>query len=225
MLQARTNLATIQSQITAYRQAVTEAINQLSILTGDYPDKLMPLLQDDPLPEAPVTPADIAPGALLARRPDIIAAQEQIAYQAALVGVAKKDFLPTLDINASIATESREFKQLFGKYSLAYSVQPTLTWTIFEGLARNARIAEAKLNLEEMIDSYNLTVMTAVQEVNNALAAYQSVADRVGLEEQRLKYSERVFELQLDRYKQGLVDFSDVADAQADVIDTKNALL
>lgn len=166
-----------------------------------------------------------SPQALLRRRPDIVEAEKQLAATAAQVGIAKKDFLPTLSVSAGVGTEAHNLKDLFGSGSLYYSIMPTLSWTIFEGFARKYRVAEAKAEMEAQIDEYNLTVMTAVQEVNNAMAQWQSVSDLEIYEEMLLRDARRELDLQVDRYKQGLTDFTDVADAQTSVLQYEDALV
>ena len=79
--------------------------------------------------------------------------------------------------------------------------------------------------MEAQIDEYNLTVMTAVQEVNNAMVSWQSVSDRLLYDEQLLRNARKLLELQVDRYKQGLNDFSDVADAETTVLQYENSVV
>lgn len=225
VVQAQIELSQTKATIPALKANVTTAINQIAVLLGEYPDKLVNLEETFPLPSTPPM-GDIGdPEALLRRRPDIVEAEKKLAALAAQVGIAKKDFLPTLSVSASVGTETHNIKDLFGKGSLAYSVMPTLTWTIFEGFARNARVAEAKAEMEAEIDTYNLTVMTAISEVNNALAHWQSLSDRMVYDEMILRDARHERELQVDRYKQGLCEFDDVADAQTLVLQYENSLL
>lgn len=225
VVQARLIVATTRAELPTLKNSVNTAINELSILTGVYPDKLTYLLTPAPLPEAPAAIAVAAPAELLRRRPDIISAEQTLAKQAAEVGVAKKDFLPVLSLSASVATEAHNFKNLFSSNSLAYSIAPQLSWTIFDGLARNARVAEARLNMDDAIDSYNLAILTAVQEVNNALDYYHASCDKTALLGQALKYSKRELELETDRYTQGLNAYSDVVTAFSDVLNAETSLL
>ena len=102
---------------------------------------------------------------------------------------------------------------------------PTLSWTVFDGMARNARVAEARFEMEAQIEEYNLTVMTAVQEVNNAMVSWQSLSDQLVYEEMLLRDARRVLELQVDRYKQGLNDFTDVANAETSVLEYENSVV
>lgn len=75
------------------------------------------------------------------------------------------------------------------------------------------------------IADYNLTVMTALQEVNNAMLSWQSLTDQMVYREILLRDARRELELQTDRYTQGLNDFSDVADAQTSVLQYEDALV
>ncbi|MCM1368892.1 MAG: efflux transporter outer membrane subunit [Candidatus Amulumruptor caecigallinarius] len=222
VVQARMTVTQARSAMPQLNAEILTYLNEIALLTGVYPDKLSDLLKSSPLPAAPDGVAVASPQTLLRRRPDIVAAEKQLAYYASLVGVAKKDFLPSLELTASVGTDSHDFKGLFGRNSLSYSVMPTLSWTIFEGFARNAAVAEAKAQFMAEVDSYNLTVMTAVQEVDNAMISAGSVSDRLVLAEQLLKESNRELELQVDRYRQGLNSFDDVADALANVLNYRN---
>lgn len=218
VVQARMGVVQTKATLPALKADINTAINTIATLTGVYPDKLAELQETFPLPQTPPPGMTGNPEALLRRRPDIVAAEQQLAAMAAQIGIAKKDFLPTLSVTAGVGTQAKSLKDLFGSGSLYYSVMPTLSWTIFDGMARNARVAEAKLNMEAEIDNYNLTVMTAVQEVNNAMLSWQSLSDQLVYEEMLLKDARRELELQVDRYTQGLLTFTDVASAQATVL-------
>lgn len=123
------------------------------------------------------------------------------------------------------ATESHPAGGLFGKNSLSYSVAPTLSWTIFDGLARNYRVAESKAQMEEAVDNYNLTVATAVEETRNAIGVYQASVRQMNLERETADESGEAVALALDRYRQGLTGFTPVADAQLTWLEYRNALL
>ncbi len=109
--------------------------------------------------------------------------------------------------------------------SLAYSVAPTLSWTVFDGFARRAAVASAKEQMLAGIDNYNLTLLTAVQEVENAMTSYTDA--NAYLEEIKLveENARKAFELSLDRYKQGLDAFINVAQAQISLLQYSNELV
>ena len=100
---------------------------------------------------------------------------------------------------------------------------PTLTWTIFDGLARNYRLAEARLQTEAAIDSYNLTVLNAVEEVENALSSYYAQRHTAALLADLVEESRKSVDLAVDRYKNGLSAFTNVVDALMSYLENQNS--
>ncbi len=224
--QARISVATTRASIPALEAMIDTSIDNLALLTGEMPGKLHPLLETPaPLPDCNVSPALGVPADLLRRRPDIMEAEAEVAQYAAQLGVAKKDFLPTLSIAGSIGTSARNAGDLFSNRSLTYEIAPTLSWTIFDGLARNYKTAEARLQMESAIDNYNLAVLTAVQEVETYTSKYIASLKTVALDGEVVAQCKKSLDLSIDLYKQGLTPFSDVADAQMNYLSNMNNLL
>lgn len=225
VVQARMSIAQTRSTLPQHRANVRTSLNQIALLVGVYPEKLESLLTPQELPEIP-SPGNVgAPASLLRRRPDIVAAEKQLAATAAQVGIAKKDFLPTLSVSAAVGSQVHTFKDLYSTDSYYYNIVPTLTWSIFEGMARNAKLAEARLTMETQIDSYNQTVMTAVSEVNNAMLSIKSLQEQQVYQEILLKEARKQLELQTDRFLQGLTGFSDISGSQATVLQYENSIV
>ena len=149
----------------------------------------------------------------------------QLGEYAAMAGVAKKDFLPALSLTGSIGTSAHRAGDLFGKNSLEYSIAPQLSWTLFDGMARNYRAAEARLQLESAVDSYNLTVMNAVEEVDNAMIEYDATLQAIELQKSVVEQSEKSLTLSVDLYKTGLTAFSNVVDGQMNWLESQNSLV
>ena len=153
--------------------SIVTAKSSLALLVARYPEEINALLDShSDLPDYRQIVATGMPGELLRRRPDIIAAEQNLAAAAAAVGIAKKDFLPTLSINGSIGFAGPKLNDTFNKSGFSYSIAPTLSWTIFDGMARNAKVAAARDEMEVQMANYNYTVMNAYNEVNNAVNSY-----------------------------------------------------
>lgn len=225
VVQGRMSVISTKATLPPIQAAINTSLNEIAILCGVYPEKVKYLLEYQKLPDTPQPGAIGNPESLIRRRPDVVAAEKQVAQMAALVGVAKKDFLPTLSLTASGGTEGMHLNQMFGDNSFSYSIAPQLTWTVFDGMARNARIAQARANMEAEIDSYNLTVMGAVQEVDNALVSWKSVNEQYIYQQMLLKEAKKQLELQIERYTQGLNAMSDVTGAQTTVLTYANQLI
>ncbi len=224
--QSLTVLYSTQASLPALINMQTAALNTIALLVGCYPDKIKEVLAPSrDLPNAFRMVKIGVPADLIRRRPDILQAEYELAGYAAAVGIAKKDFLPTLSLNGSVGTSAHKIDDLFSKNSFTYSIAPQLSWTIFEGLARNHRVAAAKEQMLAGIDNYNITVMNAVIETENALSTYDSSLRQIALYRKVLKESEESFTLAVDRYKKGLSSFTDVMNAQISMLDYENTLL
>ncbi|MDE6334024.1 MAG: TolC family protein, partial [Muribaculaceae bacterium] len=162
---------------------------------------------------------------LLRRRPDIVAAEQNLASAAAALGIAKKDFLPTLSLQGSVGVGASRPGDMFTREGLTYSVAPTLSWTVFDGMARSASIAAAREEMEAQIASYNYTVMNAYNEVENAMTSYVNYTRQISDYEAAVQASAEFLSLELDLYTQGLAPYSDVATAQQNVLSNTNSLI
>lgn len=224
--QARIVLYNTQSAIPTLRARIKTLINSISILIGEYPgETASQLAAAGELPEYRQTVAAGIPSDVLRRRPDIMEAEMTLAQYAAQAGVEKKDFLPTLSLSGSIGTAAHKVDGLFGDNSLTYTIAPTLSWTLFDGLARNYRAAEARLRLEAAVDSYSLTVMNAVEEVDNAFIEYDAAIKSIELQRKVVEQSEKSLTLAVDLYKAGLTAFSNVVDGQMNWLESQSTLV
>lgn len=224
--QAETVYYSTEARIPQLETSSRESINALAILLGVYPDELMPRLSaKKPQPQFRHLVASGVPADLLRRRPDIIAAEYELAVYAAQAGIAKKDFLLTLSIQGSIGTAAHDAKNLFHGNSFEYRISPTLSWTLFEGFNRKYALAEAQEQMKIGIDNYNLIVLTAVNEVDNAMSSYFSALQTMDSNQKVLEQSNESFELSVNLYKQGLTPFTNVVDAQINSLTYANSLI
>lgn len=203
--------------------SVRTSINSIAVLLGVIPGDISgTLTQARSLPDCRgLVPFEI-PMEALENRPDIIEAKEQIEAAAASLGVAKKEYLPSLALTGSIGTEAHRAGDLFKKDSFTYTFAPTLSWTIFDGLARKADVISARENMEIQIETYNQTLLTALEEADNSMSAYFSTLrymDNIGAV---IDYSRTADELSIDLYKQGLGTFTNVMDAQISLLSYEN---
>lgn len=224
--QAKIVLSSTRATIPGLEALIRTTANSIAVMCGEYPAQLTPrLMQATPLPALPPIPSEGIGAELMRRRPDIREAEYTVARLAAEAGVAKKDFLPTLSISGNISTGARDFTGLFGNHSLGYSVAPTLTWTVFDGMARNIRLAEAKLQMQEGIEQYNSTVLGAVSEVENAMTKIDSSMREAQMEKETMELSQKSLQLSMDLYKRGLTPFSNVVDAQMNYLTYQNSYI
>lgn len=213
--QATTIYRSTLASLPAIHTTIASSINAIALLLGRYPAEVeatLSVARQVPVYKSIVSTS--VPAELLRRRPDVVAAERTIAAQAAALGVAKKDFLPSLSISGSFGVGARDADRLFEKRSMTYSVTPTLSWTLFDGLGRRAAVEAARAELEIAMDTYNQTILSATSEVENALSSYINAVTYV--EELRgvVESAREEVSLSLAQYRSGLTLFTPVAQAQ-----------
>lgn len=224
--QAKSVYFSTKASIPQLEASINQYITSLAILLGTYPQDVRPILErTGTLPDYMEPIAVGLPADLLLRRPDIRSAERQVSAQAALVGASKSDWLPQVFLKGSVGYAAKDMKDLVKHNSLTYEIAPALSWTLFKGtqLVNATRLARAQL--DQSINQFNQTVLTAVQEVDNAMNAYRnSIKQIVALREVR-NQGEETLRLSLDLYKQGLTPFQNVLDAQRSLLSYENQLV
>ena len=222
--QAKTVYLSTLSSLSPLKASIETQLNSIAILLGVYRDKLpIGLTTMKPLPDIQALIPVGVPLDLLRRRPDIKEAEYTLASYAASIGIAQKDFLPTLSLNGGIGFKSSKIGDLFKNDSFTYSIEPTLTWTIFDGLNRKYQLIEAKEQYMIGIDNYNNTVMTAVKEVENAMINYKyTLMESKELEEVSNEAFKSV-KLSVDLYKRGLSSFTNVLTSEQSYLEYNNS--
>ncbi len=213
--QAEYNLANSQAAIPALEAGLAAATNRLAVLLGKPPGAVDDLLTEEstlPDPDEGVTlgiPAD-----LLRRRPDVRAAERLLASQTALIGVAKADLYPTFSLAGILALESLDSGDLLDSGSTTWSLVPGLRWNIFSGgkIRNNIRVQEAVT--QQLLFSYEQTVLFALDEVESTMVAYEREKVRRNHLYEAVDASNRTVELVRTQYMSGLTDFLNLLDAQ-----------
>lgn len=217
--QARQVLYSTRSGIPPLEAEIHSAIGTIAVLAGCYPDEITPLLEEPrPLPGFDFTPCVGTPMEMLRRRPDVAQAEAQIDMYAAQLGIARKEYLPSLSLTGTIGTQAHRGRDLFTTDGLTYSVVPTLSWTLFDGMARRQRTAIARTQMEMGIDTYNQTLLGAVQEVDTYAADYQAYLQQISILDRLVDESRTAFNLSVDLYRSTLTPFSNVMDAQMNLL-------
>lgn len=209
-----------------YQYLIHTAINSLEVLTGTLSESLRSKLSEEAaMPDCMQMVSAGVPADILRRRPDIAQAELELAEYAAEAGVAKKDFLPTLVLEGNIGTSAHDVGDLFSHNSFTYSIAPTLSWTIFDGLSRKYALASAREQLQAGIDNYNQVVATAYEETDNALASYHFAIIYKDEMEKVLTANVEALKLAMDRYKNSLSPMLDVVNSQINTLSAEQELL
>ncbi len=201
-------------------------INALSTLTGSPAGALNALLSPShSLPDHVQPVATGVPADLLRNRPDVIAAERTIDMYASRLGIARKEWLPSISVQASGGTYAHDAKNLFQGKSWGFSVAPVISWTVFDGLSRKYAIQSAEEELQSAVESYNLTVLNAVQEADDALASYYSRLRYIKSLEKMVDCAAQYDTRSLNAYRSGLAPYINVANAQMTYLEDENTLI
>ncbi|KWR91553.1 efflux transporter outer membrane subunit [Cupriavidus sp. IDO] len=225
--QAKTQYLGTLSSIPDFESQIMSTRNALAILMGRPPGP-MPELPDLAEKEGVIPLIDRAvlqdvPASLLLRRPDIRAAELQIAAQSALIGVAEADLYPSLTLLGSIVWSA---STLAGTpNSLALVGGPSLRWNIFDyGKIRNSvRVQDARL--QQLIVAYQDAVRQAAREADDAASALIKALEREEILRDGALAAKRSLTLANALYREGYSDFQRVLDAQRALAAQQDAYL
>lgn len=224
--QAKSVYFSTKASIPQIEAGINQSITTLAILLGSYPQEVRPMLERvGALPDY-MEPIGVGlPADLLLRRPDIRSAERSVNAQAALVGASKSDWLPQVFLKGSIGYAAQELKDFTQRKSMTYEIAPALSWTLFKGAQLVNATKLAKAQLDEAINQFNQTVLTAVQETDNAMNAYQNSIKQIVALREVLYQGQETLALSLELYKQGLTPFQNVLDAQRSLLSYENQLV
>ena len=212
---ARAQLNATLALIPPLETSVKRAIHRLSVLTGQQPTALdSELSVPQPLPALPPLVSIGTPEQLLRRRPDIRAAEQFLATATARIGVETADLFPRVTFNGHVALEASEISGLFKAGGDTYSVGPRISWAALDLGRVRARIKAAHARADAELAFYEKTVLTALEETENALVEFGRTQVRRDYLRASARAAEEAVGLANVRYRSGITDFLQVLDAQ-----------
>ncbi|MBT4821965.1 MAG: efflux transporter outer membrane subunit, partial [Lentisphaerae bacterium] len=213
--QARYNLERTRASIPGLRSGVEAAMNGLATLTGCLPGTLHEQLRETrPIPSLPFHLITGIPANSLRRRPDIRQAEHAFAAQTARIGQATADLYPRFALVGSIGWETVGSASLIEPESRVSGIGPSVRWPIFHAgaIRNNIRIQTALQG--EALARYEKTVLNAVREVRDALTDFAEEQHARRALREAVQAAAEAVEISRDKYTNGLIDFSNVLDAQ-----------
>ncbi|WP_298215402.1 efflux transporter outer membrane subunit [Acidocella sp.] len=212
---AKATAAQIAAQIPPLIAQRDTFISQIGLLLAQTPEGMPPeLLNPAPVPPTPpVVPVGL-PAELLTRRPDVREALNNLHAATAQIGVAKAAFFPDITLSANASLQGLELSNMDEWKSLNYAFGPTVTLPLFEGGQLRGQLHLREAQQKEAAINYAKTVLTAFTQVNTALVTYaQEHAAQAALQTD-VEQSRIAMGLAEEQYKEGLVDYLSVLNAQ-----------
>jgi NodT family efflux transporter outer membrane factor (OMF) lipoprotein len=221
--QAQAQLHDALAQLAEVRLQRAQLEHAIAVLTGQPPAAFSvapaPFVAEPPEIDA------VLPSTLLERRPDVAAAEREVAAANAEIGVAAAAWFPVFGFGASGGYQSSESSHWFDSPNQFWSVGPFVTTPILDAGAISAGKRAARASYDEAVANYRQSVLTAYREVEDNLAALHHLADQVASEEAAAAAAQRSVFHANKRYSAGVADYLEVAATQTRALDAQRAAL
>lgn len=211
--QAKTQYLGTLSSVPELETQVAQTRNALAVLIGQPPGSLPELSAETGLvPLVDQALLDDVPANLLLRRPDVRAAEWQVAAQSALIGVAETDLYPSLSLLGTIGWSASSLNG--SPETVSLGAGPSLTWNLFDHgrLRNNVRVQDARL--QQLIEAYRDRVRQAAREADDAATGLSKALERERILREASFSATRSLTLANAQYREGYSDFQRVLDAQ-----------
>ena len=211
---ASARVAGVESILPPLRAAIAERQHRLAVLNGVRPGELVIDLAPRPYPTLAKALPLGDPSSLLRRRPDVRAAEREVAAASARAGVAFADLFPRITISGFLGFVAGRGSLFATSDSRAWAVTPALSWAAFDLGSARARLRGTEAAGRESLAVYEQTVLRALEETENALVAYREQQRRLVLLAEQARESGRAAAIARVRYREGLADFLALLDAE-----------
>jgi NodT family efflux transporter outer membrane factor (OMF) lipoprotein len=222
--QARSTLASTEAAIPEFEISLRQTTNQLCILMGMPPEELRARLGPAPIPTTPKEVVLSIPADLIRRRPDVRAAERQLAAQSALIGVAESAFYPAITINGSYGYSAAKLSHLFEPTAITGSVGPSFQWNIlnYGRIVNGVRLQDA--HFQELLAAYQNSVLLANQDVENGIITFLRAQLRTQLQQEAVDNSRAAVDVVLRQLEAGTVDFTTLTQVEQTLVVQEDVL-
>lgn len=213
-------LATLQAQVAPLEAQIAASRHVIAILLGRFPEDLAEELATPG--KMPALPPRIPPGLpvdLLRRRPDIHAAERQLAAATARIGVAMADLFPRVIVSGAFGGQGGPRSSSAVPVTFIGAAGPAVYWPLLDFGTLDALADIAELQAHEVFVGYKQTILTAVQQVDDAIASFSAMQERLRNLDRALGAARQATKLATERYDRGLTDYLNVLDAERQEFD------
>ena len=224
--QATALLTATEAEVPSLKTGFDQSVHHLAVLLGQPPGALMEEMSvEKPIPLTPPAVPVGLPSDLLQRRPDVQRSERDLAAATARIGAAKADLFPKFSLTGFAGVESISTGNLFDYASRYWSAGPTVQWEIFQAGSIRANVRVQNARQEQALDTYQQTVLVALEETENAITAFAREQTRRESLSQSVKADEQALELSTQLYNNGLADFLHVLDSERSLYAAQDALV
>ena len=201
------------------------ALFRLSVLTGRPPAQFPTAVAQCTAPPALASPIPVGDGAsLLRRRPDIRAAERDLAAATARIGVATAELYPDISLGLSVGSTATSLGDFGSSSAFRYSLGPLISWSFPNTTLARARIAQAEASADAALATFDGTWLAALEETESALSSYANELDRVATLRRARDQSAQAARIARLRYQAGREGFQVTLDAERELAQTESLL-
>ncbi|MBL9138373.1 MAG: efflux transporter outer membrane subunit [Verrucomicrobiales bacterium] len=212
---ARSQLESTRAMLPTLHAASDGTIHRLGVLCGRPPREEWSRLQvPAPIPNLRSTVQPGNPAELLRRRPDLRAAERQVAAATARIGVAVADLFPRVTFQGRLGLEASRLSQFDESGTDAWGFGPRISWAAFDLGRVRQQVKAAQARAEASMNIYEQSVLLALEETENALSRYRHSRDRVEHLRRAESAASEAAQLAVQRYRDGVADFLSVLDSE-----------
>lgn len=222
--QARASRAQTAASVPSIEASYNSAVSRLGVLTGQAPGALKGELEAArPIPQGPASIATGIPADTLRQRPDIRSAERNLAAAVAQIGVAEAQLYPQLALGGSIDAGASNIGSIFDV--ITGRIFASLAQTIFDAGRTRSQVRSAQAAADGALIAYRQTILTALEDVENAIVALQSAQRREREFAVAFDAANNSAILSRSSYRAGLADFTTLSDSEAALISARNGLV
>ncbi len=221
--QARAQLAQTNAAIPQLEASLRGSLNRIAVLTGQAPGGATRALEARaPIPVASTMIAIGIPADTLRQRPDVRAAERALAAATARIGVAQAQLYPSLGISGNIGTNATSIKSLFD--IITGGVFANVAQVIFDGGRLASQVRSQRAATDAAFAAYKQSVLTALEDVENAMASLNSARQRKAEFATAFDASNNAALLARSQYQSGLIDFQTLSNTETTLLNARNSL-
>jgi len=222
--QARTLYLSTLATIPEIEGGLRQAQNALAILLARPPGPLPELAAGrERIPEAGLGIIAEVPADLLRRRPDVRAAELQMAAQSALIGVSESELYPAVALTGSVVLSASSVAR--SKYTMDGGLGPSLVWNVFDWGRLTNQVLVDDARFQQLYEQYQDTVLHAASEIEDAAISFAQFREQVAILAESVQAARRSLDIADVQYQEGLVDFERVLDSQRALFSQQEALV
>jgi NodT family efflux transporter outer membrane factor (OMF) lipoprotein len=223
VITAQAQLLNAQAAFIAAGVSRAQSEHAIAVLMGRPPAGLS-VPHGDLATRVPPVPVGL-PSSLLERRPDVAAAEETMREANAQIGVAFAGYFPAVSLNALIGYSGNPFATEFGPTNPVWSFGASLAQPLFNGGLTTAQVEAARQTYQADVATYRETVLSAIQQVEDALSGIHILSREVKVQAEDVRISRQATQITLNEYKAGTQAFTAVVTAETQQLSAEESLL